>query len=76
MVTDARDGASGTIDNVPVMGVWWGGQGSFDRALSPKFTQNRVFSLKIASTLHDFDKLLRAREGPGPLFPLNLLVLS
>ncbi len=46
-----------------------GGQQSFDPrgALSPKFAQNRGFSLKIACKLHDFGKLLG--QGPEPLGP-------
>ena len=33
--------------------------------LSPKFAQNRCFSLKIACKLHDFEEILGAR-GAGP----------
>ncbi len=48
-----------------------GGQPSFDPkggALSPKFAQNRGFSLTIAWKRHDFEKILGARGdwAPGP----------
>ncbi len=40
--------------------------------LSPNFAQNRGFTFKIFSKLHDFDQILGAGgpEPPGPLDPL------
>ncbi len=45
--------------------------------LSPKFAQNRVFSLETASKLHDFEEIFGARGGWAPRAPLDpLLELS
>ena len=52
-------------------GFWSGGPSRVltQGALSPKFAQNRVFSVKIAWKLHDFEEILGAR-GHGPPGPL------
>ena len=43
-------------------------------ALSPKFVQNRGFSLKIAWKVHDFEDILGARGSPGPQGSLDPLL--
>ncbi len=50
-------------------GFWSRGPAKFwpERgALSPKFAQNREFSLKFAWKLYDFEKKILGARGPGP----------